>query len=699
MNSLAPASAVLSATAGAAPVSYGRAAARGASYHPGDEPAITLDGASHPSAERHGFSYRWLTASLLVGICGSALLGGAVYIAVQGDTTFAEAPETVDTTARDPASFEPSARKGDKLVQQSALPTARQVVKAPFTQRVGDREVIKTRTFVRLSAGMSLTAGLYSADIPPFNPLRLFSEGGPAVERQTEQVADVPDADVSIVKKELGLAATLSTVPGLSDADVIAQLQEERANQASAGRRAALPIPPQLMLSRTLRTPGETPHPSFAYAAAPNTNFSSIEVRVVPENVTDLAKTRAAATREAPIEEKVVLIRRSESFDVVMRNAGATPDQIRTMVGALGGRQKVQALPEGQVMQVMTVAGAQTSQPRQIVRLSLVSEGRVETMIALNDRGIFVPVQLLRDDEEAKPRRAAPGRRAADDAEDDEEDRGGTGARLYDSLYETALRYEVPRPLIDEMVRVFAHDLDFQRRVRGGDNLELIFTEEDEVEGNRTELLYAVLSVGGETRRIYRFHAPDDGIIDYFDEEGRSLKKFLLRKPVPGDIEMRSGFGMRFHPVLRYSKMHTGVDWANGRVGTPILAAGHGTVIKAGWDSGYGRRVEIQHANGYVTTYNHMSAFGRGITEGARVRQGQVIGTIGNTGLTTGPHLHYEVIVNGNFVNPMKIRLPRGRELEGPVLGEFRRQREAIDDLIARTGGSLIVAQRDVRAN
>jgi murein DD-endopeptidase MepM/ murein hydrolase activator NlpD len=240
------------------------------------------------------------------------------------------------------------------------------------------------------------------------------------------------------------------------------------------------------------------------------------------------------------------------------------------------------------------------------------------------------------------------------------------------------------------MVRIFAHDLDFQRRVSGGDSLEVIFTDEEE--GERAELLYASLSVGGETRRIYRFQAPDDGVIDFFDEEGRSLRKFLLRKPVAGDAEMRSGFGMRYHPILRYSKMHTGVDWANGRVGTPVIAAGNGVVIKAGWDSGYGRRVEIQHANGYVTTYSHLSTFGRGITEGARVRQGQVIGAIGNSGLSTGPHLHYEVVVNGNFVNPMKIRLPRGRELEGRVLAEFRRQRDVIEDLIVRGGGSPRVA-------
>jgi murein DD-endopeptidase MepM/ murein hydrolase activator NlpD len=663
----------------------------------GDEPAIVIGGSANPAADRHGFSYRWLLASLLVGVCGCALLGGAVYIAVQGDTTFAENPEMVSPAAPSTGIAAPTARKGDKLVQQVALPSARQVIRAPFSQRVGDREVIKNRPFIRLASNLSLTAGTLSAEIPPFNPLRLFSEGAPGTERVAEQPSDVPDADVALVKRDLGPVPFGSAVAVLTDNEVIAQIEEERANQAAAGRRVVLPIPPQLMLSRTLRAPGEVLSGPLAYAPATDTSFSNIDVRVVPENVTELAKTRAAATREAPVEERVLLIRRGESFDNVLRTVGATAEQLRTMVTAFGGRPRVQALPEGQVLQVTTIAGARPGEPRQIVRVSLVSEGRVETMVAVNDRGVFVPVQIVRDEEEPRPRR--PARTARSNADDDDNDTEGTGARLYDSLYETALRLEMPRPLIDEMVRIFAHDLDFQRRVSGGDNLEVIFTDEDEGEGSRTELLFASLSVGGETRRVFRFHAPDDGVIDFFDEDGRSLKKFLLRKPVAGDVEMRSGFGMRYHPILRYGKMHTGVDWANGRVGTPIISAGHGTVIKAGWDTGYGRRVEIQHANGYVTTYSHMATFGRGIEEGARVRQGQVIGTVGNTGLSTGPHLHYEVIVNGNFVNPMKIRLPRGRELDGRILAEFKRQREAIEDLVVRGGGSRVVAQRDVRQN
>ncbi len=205
------------------------------------------------------------------------------------------------------------------------------------------------------------------------------------------------------------------------------------------------------------------------------------------------------------------------------------------------------------------------------------------------------------------------------------------------------------------------------------------------------EVLYAALTVGGETRRVYRYQG-EDGSVDYFDELGRSLKKFLLRKPIADGI-MRSGFGSRRHPILGYTKMHTGVDWAN-RIGTPIVSSGNGTVIKAEWESGYGRRIEVQHANGYVTAYSHQSRFANGIYPGAKVRQGQVIGYLGNTGLSTGPHLHYEVIVNGHFVDPMKIRVPRGRELDGRVLAEFKRQREQVDDLLQRAGSPARLAQR-----
>jgi murein DD-endopeptidase MepM/ murein hydrolase activator NlpD len=553
-----------------------------------------------------------------------------------------------------------------------------------MSQRIGDREVIRVRPFVRLASNLSLTTGVYATNIPPFNPLRLFAEGGQPAERYAEPVVDVPDADVTIVKRDLADILVGDGKAQLGDAEVITQIEEERANLAAAGRQRPLPIPPQLMLSRTLNGNTGAPSDLLAYAPATDTRFSGIEVRVVPENVTNALKTPIAASREPLVEEKLLITRRGENFEQVMRAAGASPDQIRGMIQAFGGRVRVTALPDGQVLQALFAPGLQPGDGRQIVRVSLLANGQPESTVAINDRGVFVPVTLPKP-EAAGPLR--PQRKAAESDDEEEDDEEGTGgARLYESLYETGLRHELPRPMIDELVRIFSYDLDFQQRVRAGDNLEIVFTEDDE--GERGEILSAALTISGETRRVFRYQAPEDGLIDYFDEEGRSLKKFLLRKPIT-DAEMRSGFGMRYHPIMRYSKMHTGIDWANGRIGSPILAAGNGTIIKAEWDSGYGRRTEIQHANGYVSTYSHQSAFAKGIAPGAKVRQGQIIGYVGNTGLSTGPHLHYEVLVNGNFVNPMKIRVPRGRELEGRTLAEFKRQRDAIQELNVRAGGAL----------
>jgi len=647
----------------------------------GIEPPITPAGTTPAGMDRRGVSLRWLAACLLVGSCGAALLGGAILVAVRGDTSFAERPEPV--TPHQTTSAGGGARKGDKLVAEQPIASARHSVRAPMSQRIGDREVIRVRPFVRLSTNLSLTSGVYAANIPPFNPLRLFAEGGPSGERYAEPVTEMPDADVSITKRDL---ADMPIAPGkanLTDADVVNQMEEERANLAAADRRAALPIPPQLMLSRTLAQGNQAAGAAgslLSYAPATDTSFSGIEVRVVPENVTNAPKTPMAATREPQVEEKLLITRRGENFETVVRNAGANRDQIVSMMKAFDGRVKVSALPEGQVLQALFAPGPRPGDPRQIVRVALLENGRPSAAVAINDKGLFVPVSLPRVEVAGPQQKSQAG---AQDDEEEEEEEGGTGARLYESLYETGLRHDLPRPLIDELVRIFSYDLDFQQRVRGGDNLEVIFTDDDD--GERAEILSASLTVNGETRQVFRYQAPEDGLIDYFDSDGRSLKKFLLRKPI-SDGEMRSGFGMRYHPIMRYSKMHTGIDWAN-KIGTPILAAGNGTIIKAEWDSGYGRRIEIQHANGYVTAYSHQSAFAKGIAPGVKVRQGQVIGFLGNTGLSTGPHLHYEVLVNGNFVNPMKIKVPRGRELDGKALVEFKRQRDEVLGLIEKAGG------------
>ena len=247
--------------------------------------------------------------------------------------------------------------------------------------------------------------------------------------------------------------------------------------------------------------------------------------------------------------------------------------------------------------------------------------------------------------------------------------------RLYQSIYETALRNHVPRPVIDDLIRIYSYDIDFQRKVQPGDSFEILYAGEDEnpTDTSKTEVLFALLTTGGETRKFYRYQTTDDNVVDYYDDCGKSAKKFLVRKPV-SEGNITSGFGGRNHPLLGYSKMHTGVDWGSS-MGTPIFAAGNGIIDKVGWEGGYGKYIRIRHANGYETAYGHMSAFARGMDAGKKVRQGQVIGYVGSTGLSTGAHLHYEILINGRFVDPMKIKLPRGRVLEGTLLAGFDQER------------------------
>lgn len=209
----------------------------------------------------------------------------------------------------------------------------------------------------------------------------------------------------------------------------------------------------------------------------------------------------------------------------------------------------------------------------------------------------------------------------------------------------------------------------------------MFFDARDETSaGGLGEMLYSALATGGEHHQFWRFRTPD-GIVDYYDTEGNNSRRFLMRRPVRGDtVRLASGYGLRRHPLLNIVRPHNGIDWA-GPIGTPILAAGNGIIEEAGRKGDFGNYVRIQHANGYQTTYAHMSQYAPRTQAGARVRQGEVIGYIGNTGLSAGPHLHFEVLVNNRYVDPLTIQVPTERRLTGKQLADFQRERARIDEL------------------
>jgi murein DD-endopeptidase MepM/ murein hydrolase activator NlpD len=250
------------------------------------------------------------------------------------------------------------------------------------------------------------------------------------------------------------------------------------------------------------------------------------------------------------------------------------------------------------------------------------------------------------------------------------------------SLYQTAMDAGLPMPVLAETIRLFSYDVDFQREVQPGDSFEVYFERFADEDGKPVmsgAILSASMTLSGHELRYYR-HAPKGEEVDYFTAAGKSVRKALLRTPIDG-ARLTSGFGPRNHPVLGYSKMHRGVDFG-AAAGTPIQAAGDGTVEKAGWSGGYGNYIRLRHNNQYSTAYGHMSRMA--VKAGQRVRQGQIIGYVGSTGMSTGPHLHYETIYNGQQINPLSVRLPTGRSLEGRDLAAFRNAVEEIDRAMDR---------------
>ncbi len=249
---------------------------------------------------------------------------------------------------------------------------------------------------------------------------------------------------------------------------------------------------------------------------------------------------------------------------------------------------------------------------------------------------------------------------------------------IANNLYKSAIDKKIEPNIIIEFARVFGFEVDFQRDIRKGDWFEIYYEKFEDDNGkvrDTGKIIYASMFVNGEEINLYNFSHNNDE--EYYDIKGKSITKSLMKTPING-ARLSSSFGMRKHPILGYNKMHRGTDFA-APSGTPIMASGSGTVTRARWCGGGGNCVKIKHNSTYETIYAHMKAFAKGIKEGKKVKQGQIIGYVGSTGLSTGPHLHYEVIVNGKKVNSQRLKLPSGKILKGEARKDFELERIKID--------------------
>lgn len=626
----------------------------------GDAPPILAEGRRAP--DRREISIRWLTGTFLTGLTSSVLMGVALFAALDGRQKLAIPAEAYAKAVN--AVRAETTKQGGRLIPATIQPRAtdRKILEIATLVKEGDQEVVRRQPFALVKMSLASAHGTQES-YPPFDPL--------AVLASDEKEPEAPRAGV---------------IYG-SDVESEVSLKSEDFPLAKSNYGFAEPISPDeieenVRTNGSVLTDGDAQVAALYYVdpqrfAADNEDVdigTGITAQVVEQNMST-AEPETVTAQSPEFADDIIPIHRDTSIAEAMGEAGYPGDQAKLVQQALSDLRSTPDVEDGDVVRIGLL---QKGEKATIIRASLYRDGGHLATVALDDRQHLV--------EASEPPMLDAIRTAFDDdAVADIPDENLP--RVYDGIYRASLAYGMGQSMTSRVVKLLAGSVDFQARLRPTDALLAFFSvdrETGKADAN-SELLYLHAKFGDTDARLYRFQDPEDGSIDYYNEDGKSLKQFLIRKPVPNGI-FKSPFGMRRHPILGYMKMHTGVDWA-APSGTPIIAAGDGIVEKAGWDSGgYGNQTLIRHANGYVSSYNHQSAIAKGVKKGAKVKQGQIIGWVGTTGESTGPHLHYEMIVNGTKVDPLKIRLPGGKSLDGPALAQFQQERKRIDALIAKDG-------------
>ena len=615
------------------------------------------------AVDRHGGRYRWLASTCIAGTIGAV----AIFVIIAGSTDRqggdgfmpaieqlregAMTPELVPRMKRS-AGLKWAVPKTDKLEISAGLTSTRYVIHETLRQRRDGRSYIHAKPYLRMVARLAPVPAAYQDVVPPFNPLQLYASNDPVGSSKGAQGKDREDVKITVVELIGGILPDddRQNLDNREMADVIHQFLIEEA----------------LAAAETDNDPNNIGADLFAQESDESA-FTTLLAKNAMENASQ-------ADNLAQSEQLSVTVARGDTLSGLLQRHGAGRAEANAMTSSMGQIFPAKSLRHGQELQLTLEPSAANPDRREPTSFSIMSE---------NGKHIVTVTRRSSGDYSAS--RTPVRDYAALRKIIEEKVSGPRASTLYASVYHSALLQNVPSETILRILRVNAYQTDFGRRIRAGDTIELFFgfNNKNFAEGPPGELLYTKITSGGETARFYRFRTADSEI-DFYDEEGNNSKRFLTRKPVRGSsVRLSSGYGMRYHPLLNRRRMHAGVDWA-GPAGTPIMAAGRGVIEIAGRKGQYGNFVRIRHANGYKTSYAHMRRFARGVKAGAKVRQGQVIGYIGSTGLSSGPHLHYEVLVNSRHVNPMTIKVPRERQLKGRELIEYQRERARIDELMRR---------------
>ena len=626
-----------------------------------DGPALTVASTDGEIPQGRELSFAWLSGTVMTGLTSVLMMGAALYVSFQGQDNFSTAYEALRFLAN---SVSPSQTdfisKTDRVRPKAETKSELEIVNASIKETVDGSDKIRMQPFVRIRATLATAATALSEDVPAYDPVALIDAGQPVT---TDTLAVNTDIYGSEVEGEVSIktaALPLTLVPPrvITDkaaSDFVRQTVEAFYSEGGGSGGEALAYAPESGAG-TLR---ELDAGSRLIDIAEN-------VSVIPKTI---------GTQQATLErtERLLTIKdRSRLEDVLVKN-GFTQNSTAAIASTLGNVLRTTVLEPGTRLRILLGSSGSNSVLLPY-RLSIYNHDKA------TDTDSHVATVALTDSRQYVLGREPPA--IAFPEEDTEEINVSNLPTVYRAIWETARKHDVDDAITRRIVAMFAYDVDLTKKITAGDTIELLETAPDA--SGAQELLYVALKLGGTERQLYRYKTAD-GTVDFYDPAGETGKRFLTRRPVQGGGRVSSRFGYRVHPIYHTRKLHNGVDLAAPRM-TPIYAAGDGIVEKAQWVSGYGRYIEIKHVNGFETGYGHQTAFADGIKPGVRVRQGQLIGYVGSTGNSTGNHLHFEIKVNGRFVDPLSVKLPRDKSLPPQDESAFKQMIAQVDDLMTRDG-------------
>ncbi|GGF81157.1 hypothetical protein GCM10007301_46610 [Azorhizobium oxalatiphilum] len=653
----------------------------------GDGAPLGLDGQEHSEAgsrpQRSRFNRRWLSATGLMGTVAVALMCGALFAAIDRQSRHVSRPILAARLMNHRSGGDKP--RGDRLHTAAARETRRDLKRElKVEQLTASGMHAFTHVAARLGAVVAATADLPAGNRPP-----------PPADAGPPDADDVPPpmADAMPSRAEVAQARRVGH-RGAHTQVAAAQAVADAALGAMAHRQPAPPppspalgfapppvpahgLPPEILHGASVSAPLAVPAPP------PPSSFPMFENDTSaigePVNISVLEK----AESRPQVAERVLVAKSGDTPEDMLRAAGIDTEDAQLLATGLrraagrartalaGGEEIVLSEPtEGE-------AHAPTSgivaHPRPL-KVRLARGGATLAALVATDAGAYVPLAAAAP----IPAAAAGDPEAVDPAVLD-------GVSVRDALYRLADAHVLDEELVDELVRLAGNDMDLDTSLSAADGLDLVYAPpepgDSRAEAFRQEVVFAALTVDGRVRRYYRFRTPDDGAVDYYDATGHSVTKLLLRKPFAKG-RLNDGFGWRIHPILHDRRFHNGVDYT-GPAGSPIVAAGDGVVEKIDYEGGYGKYVRVKHDGGYETTYAHVEGFPSGLKVGQRVRQGQTVAFVGSTGLSTGPHLYYELRINGHYADPTRVKLAGGRMLSGDMAGAFQKERARMDALAA----------------